>query len=206
MRLETYASSRECDHPPKRLPPIITRLNSWPPILPVGRVSGAGRTAALADGAGVWGAGLGSPRRASGTAAEASREDVTKPRREICFAMLRELAISGTEVKNGMRAHGRMGVSGYRRYATQYDNHRIGAQPLGCRSVGSPCDTDIFQRLLGIPPFCSLKPSLLCGGGGIRMRPGRKDCPLAGFPHKMGESISMSPVILDRPDTEIGRA
>src|ERR1019366_3427299 len=110
------------------------RLNSWPPILPVGMVSGAGRAAALADGAGVWGAGLGWPRRTSGTAAEASREDVTKPRREICFAMLEKLAISKVYVKNGFKAHG------------------------------------------------------------------RKDCPLAGFPDKMGESISMSPVILDRPD------
>src|ERR1019366_1708434 len=29
--------------------------------------------------------------------------------------------------------------------------------------------------------------------------PGRKDCTVARFPDKMGESISMSPAILDRP-------
>ena len=34
-----------------------------------------------AGGAGVWDVGLGWPRRASGTAAEAIREDFTKPRR-----------------------------------------------------------------------------------------------------------------------------
>jgi len=34
----------------------------------------------------------------------------------------------------------------------------------------------------------------------LERSPGRKDCSAAGFPNKMGESISMSPAILARPD------
>src|ERR1035437_4461713 len=157
MRLETYASSRECDHPPKRLPPMITRLNSWPPILPVGMTSRYGVEVEPVGGTDVWAATPVSTRSPSGTAAEPMREDFTKPRRESCFAMMRALAFSGTVVKHGLRAHGRKGVSDYRRHATQCDNHRIGAQPLGCRSVGSPCGTGLFQRLLGVARFFSPK-------------------------------------------------
>src|ERR1017187_761351 len=89
-----------------RLPPIIRRLNSWSPILPVGNGSGAGLAAGGAGAAAVWAtAGVGCPRP-SGTAADAMREVFTKPRRDMFFSMGRAIAVPGPPVKHGTKAEG----------------------------------------------------------------------------------------------------
>ena len=69
-----------------RLPPMMSRLTSWSPILPVGIFSrGVGAGAPVGAGVSavewVW------PLRPNGTAAEAMRDDFTKPRREIFCAI-----------------------------------------------------------------------------------------------------------------------
>src|ERR1035438_2445323 len=88
-----------------RLPPIIRRLNSWPPILPIGRVSWGGVAVETAGGAGGWAADRVALLRPSGTAAEAMREDFTKPRRDICFSMSRAIAVPGKRVKHAMQVY-----------------------------------------------------------------------------------------------------
>ena len=62
-------------------------------------------------------------------------------------------------------------MSCYRHHVTQDYHHRIGAQPLGCRSIGLHCGAGRFHRLLELPRFCSLKAALLCGGGSVKKRP-----------------------------------
>ena len=80
---------------------MIRRLISWPPILPVGRVS-LGADAGAAAGAGVSAVALVWPPRVKGTAAEAIRDDFTKPRREICRVMGLLLPIPMSNVKEQM--------------------------------------------------------------------------------------------------------
>src|ERR1035441_5367266 len=86
-----------------RLPPMMRRLNSWPAILPVGIVSRAMVAVETAGGAAVWARAWVGRARPNGTAAEAIREDFTKPRREICCAMRRPIAVLPTNVKAGIQ-------------------------------------------------------------------------------------------------------
>jgi hypothetical protein len=61
----------------------------------------ASREAGAGPGAdaGGFGVELVSARRAKGTAAEAKREDFTKPRRDTCRAMAATLSITASDVK-----------------------------------------------------------------------------------------------------------
>ena len=53
--------------------------------------------------------------------------------------------------KHWLRTLAKWGISCYRRHATHYDNHRIGAQPSGCRSVELEGSVGIWRHRPVIP-------------------------------------------------------
>src|SRR5512140_2136617 len=80
-----------------RLPPIMMRLNSCPAILPIG--IGPPEPEAAISAAPPFCSAACAALSPSGSAADARREDLTKPRRENCRFMAMALSAPGCGVK-----------------------------------------------------------------------------------------------------------